>query len=83
MATEKTRIPKRFTIGIGGGHREYNMNGITYVVSGNFADPFLPAGAGTLADKFGLVVSDELVRLSVEDVPQNAKTARSTAGKER
>lgn len=31
MATEKTRIPKRFTIGIGGGHREYNMNGITYV----------------------------------------------------
>ena len=39
MATEKTRIPKRFTIGIGGGHREYNMNGITYVVSGNFADP--------------------------------------------
>ena len=33
MANEKTRTPKRFTIGIGGGHREYNMNGITYVSS--------------------------------------------------
>lgn len=50
MATEKTRIPKRFTIGIGGGHREYNMNGITYVVSGSFADPAKAKGAETLAD---------------------------------
>ena len=83
MATEKTRIPKRFTIGIGGGHREYNMNGITYVVSGNFADPAKAKGAATLADKFEHIVSDECVDLSVEDEPQNAKTARSTAGKER
>ena len=30
-----------------------------------------------------LIVSDEFVDLSVEDEPQNAKTARSTAGKER
>lgn len=83
MATEKTRIPKRFTIGIGGGHREYNMNGITYVVSGNFADPAKAKGVETLADKFEHIVSDEFVDLSVEDEPQNAKTARSTAGKER
>lgn len=72
MATEKTRPPKRFTIGIGGGHREYNMNGITYVVSGNFADPAKAKGAETLADKFEHIVSDEFVDLSVEDEPQKA-----------
>ena len=83
MATEKTRIPMRFTIGIGGGHREYNMNGITYVVSGSFADPAKAKGAETLADKFEQIVSDEFVDLSVEDEPQNAKAVRSTAGKER
>ena len=53
------------------------------VVSGNFADPAKAKGAETLADKFEHIVSDEYVDLSVEDEPQNAKTARSTAGKER
>lgn len=83
MATEKTRTPKRFTIGIGGGHREYNMNGITYVVSGSFADPAKTKGAETLADKVEQIISDEFVDLSVEDEPDNAPPVRSTAGKER
>ena len=82
MANEKTRTPKRFTIGIGGGHRDYNLNGITYAVSGSFADPAKAKGAETLADKFEHIVIDEFVDLDVEDEPKNGKAARSTAGKE-
>lgn len=44
-------------------------------------------GMALIAESNGVhasyIVSDEFVDLSVEDEPQNAKTARSTAGKER
>ena len=59
------------------------MNGITYVVSGSFADPAKAKGAETLADKFEHIVSDEFVDLAVEDEPENAKATRSTTGRER
>ena len=83
MANEKSRIPKRFTIGIGGGHREYNMNGITYVVSGRFADPAKAKGSETLADKVEQIIGDEFIDLSMEDEPENVEAVRTAAGKER
>lgn len=85
MATERAQAPKRFTIGLGGGHREYNMNGITYVVSGKFTDPAKAKEVETLADRMEIIISDEFVDLDFDDSEEDieVKPERSTVAKER
>ena len=71
--------------GLGGGHREYVINGVNYVVSGRFAEPTFTAKDKTLADIVEDIISSDFVDLPLEDEEDTIKTkpVRSTAREER
>ena len=82
---EQKQPDNRFIIGIGGGHREYDINNTRYVVDGRFAEATLTDKDKTLADAMENIVSDEFTDLTVpkEEPKMKTKPVRSTAREER
>ena len=82
---EQNRPDSRFIIGIGGGHREYDIINTRYVVEGRFAEATLTDKDKTLTDAMEDIISDEFTDLTVpkEEPKIKQKPVRSTAGKER
>ena len=74
-----------FIIGIGGGHREYDIINTRYVVEGRFAEATLTEKDKTLSDAMEDIISDEFTDLTTpkEEPKMKPKPVRSTAGKER
>lgn len=83
--TEQNRPDSRFIIGIGGGHREYDIINTRYVVEGRFAEATLTEKDKTLSDAMEDIISDEFTDLTAkkEEPKMKTKPVRSTAGKER
>ena len=82
---EQNRPDSRFIIGIGGGHREYDIINTRYVVEGRFADATLTGKDKTLSDAMEDIINDEFTDLTTpkEESKMKPKPVRSTAGKER
>ena len=82
---EQNRPDSRFIIGIGGGHREYDIINTRYVVEGRFAEATLTEKDKTLSDAMEDIISDEFTDLTAkkEEPKRRPKPVRSTAGKER
>ena len=82
---EQNRPDSRFIIGIGGGHREYDIINTRYVVEGRFAEATLTDKDKTLSDAMEDIISDEFTDLTAkkEEPKMKTKPVRSTAGKER
>ena len=82
---EQNRPDSRFIIGIGGGHREYDIINTRYVVEGRFAEATLTEKDKTLSDAMEDIISDEFTDLTAkkEERKMKPKPVRSTAGKER
>lgn len=80
---DKKKEQPRFIIGLGGGHREYRMNDVTYVVNGRFAKPTHSEKDKTLADKIEQFVGSEFADLTEngEQDKIEPKPVRSTAEK--
>lgn len=85
MKKEPKRDDNRFIIGLGGGHREYDIINTRYVVEGRFAEATLTDKDKTLADTMEDIISDEFTDLTAEkEKPKmETKPVRSTAGRER
>lgn len=85
MKNERKNDDPRFIIGIGGGHREYDIINTRYVVEGRFAEATLTDKDKTLTDAMEDIISDEFTDLTVpkEEPKIKQKPVRSTAGKER
>ena len=83
MAQKKN--DSRFIIGLGGGHREYDIINTRYVVEGRFAEAKLTDEDRTLADAVEEIVTSEFTDLTPEKTEDKMKSkpVRSTAGKER
>ena len=84
MANRK-KDEKRFIIGLGGGHRIYEINNTRYVVEGRFAEAKLTDDDRTLADAVEEIIKGEYTDLvSEEKAPtMRSKPVRPTAGRER
>ena len=82
---EQKQPDARFIVGIGGGHREYDIINTRYVVEGRFAEATLTDKDKTLTDAMEDIISDEFTDLTVpkEEPKIKQKPVRSTAGKER
>lgn len=82
---EQNQPDARFIIGIGGGHREYDIINTRYVVEGRFVEATLTDKDKTLTDTMEDIISDEFTDLTVpkEEPKIKQKPVRSTAGKER
>ena len=82
---EQNQPDTRFIIGIGGGHREYDIINTRYVVEGRFAEATLTEKDKTLSDAMEDIISDEFTDLTAkkEEPKMKTKPVRSTAGKER
>lgn len=85
MSNEQKKDHARFIIGLGGGHREYDIINTRYVVEGRFAETTLTDKDKTLADAVEGIIENEFTDLPAEDGKDKIKTkpVRSTAGKER
>ena len=87
MKQNKDKSEMRPIIGLGGGHREYDMEGIdtTYVVEGRFTPFTMTEKDTTLADAMGKLIEDEFAELTPQpsSPKMKSKPARSTAGRER
>lgn len=83
--SEQNQPDSRFIIGIGGGHREYDIINTRYVVEGRFAEATLTDKDKTLSDAMEDIISDEFTDLTTpkEEPKMKPKPVRSTAGKER
>ena len=83
--SEQNQPDSRFIIGIGGGHREYDIINTRYVVEGRFAEATLTDKDKTLTDTMEDIINDEFTDLTVpkEEPKIKPKPVRSTAGKER
>ena len=82
---QQNRPGSRFIIGIGGGHREYDIINTRYVVEGRCAEATLTEKDKTLSDAMEDIISDEFTDLTAkkEEPKMKPKPVRSTAGKER
>ena len=83
MAQKKN--DSRFIIGLGGGHREYDIINTRYVVEGRFAEATLTDEDRTLADAVEEIVTSEFTDLTPEKAEDKMKSkpVRSAAGRER
>ena len=84
MANRK-KDEKRFIVGLGGGHRIYEINNTRYVVEGRFAEAKFAKDDRTLADAVEEIIKSEYTDLvSEEKAPKmRSKPVRPTAGRER
>lgn len=82
---EQKQPSSRFIIGLGGGHREYDIINTRYVVEGRFAETTLTNKDKTLSDAMEDIISGEFADLtsSKEEPKIKAKPVCSAAGKER
>ena len=82
---EQKQPDSSFIIGIGGGHREYDIINTRYVVEGRFAEATLTEEDKTLSDTMEDIINDEFTDLTAkkEEPKMKPKPVRSTAGKER
>ena len=82
---EQKQPGSRFIIGLGGGHRKYDIINARYIVEGRFAEATLTNKDKTLSDAMEDIISDEFTDLTApkEEPKMNAKPVCSTAGKER
>lgn len=82
---EQKQPDNRFIVGIGGGHREYDIINTRYVVEGRFAKATLTDKDKTLTDTMEDIISDEFTDLTArkEEPTMKPKPVRSAAGKER
>ena len=85
MKNPRKNLPLALIIGIGGGHREYDIINTRYVVEGRFAEATLTGKDKTLSDAMEEIISDEFTDLTAkkEEPKMKPKPVRSTAGKER
>lgn len=82
---ENERRSVRELLGLKGGHREYKINGVTYVVDGRYTDPKNDGTDKTFADRIEDFIGSEFAELTdVEEEPNIiSKNAHRAAGKER
>ena len=81
----KKKNDSRFIIGLGGGHREYDINNTRYVVEGRFTEAKLTDEDRTLADAMEEIVTNEFTDLTPEEAEDTMKSkpVRSAAERER
>ena len=83
--TDGERRSVRELLGLKGGHREYKINGVTYVVSGQYSEEKKDGTDKTFADRIEDFIGSEFAELTDIDEEPNLKknNARRAAGKER
>ena len=83
--TDGERRSVRELLGLKGGHREYKINGVTYVVSGQYHEEKKDGTDKTFADRIEDFIGSEFAELTDIDEEPNLKknNARRAAGKER
>ena len=82
---DNERRSVRELLGLTGGHREYKINGVTYVVSGQYSEEKKDGTDKTFADRIEDFIGSEFAELTdIDDEPNiNKKNAHRAAGKER
>ena len=82
---DNERRSVRELLGLKGGHREYKINGVTYVVSGQYSEEKKDGTDKTFADRIEDFIGSEFAELTDIDEGPNLKKnhARRAAGKER
>jgi len=82
---DNERRSVRELLGLKGGHREYKINGVTYVVSGQYHEEKNDGTDKTFADRIEDFIGSEFAELTdIDDEPNiNKKNAHRAAGKER
>ena len=82
---DNERRSVRELLGLKGGHREYKINGVTYVVSGQYHEEKKDGTDKTFADRIEDFIGSEFAELTDIDEEPNLKksNARRAAGKER
>ena len=82
---DSERRSVRKLLGLKGGHREYKINGVTYVVDGRYTEPKNDGMDKTFADRIEDFIGSEFAELTdIDDEPNtNKKNAHRAAGKER
>ena len=82
---DNERRSVRELLGLTGGHREYKINGVTYVVSGQYHEEKKDGTDKTFADRIEDFIGSEFAELTDIDEGPNLKknNARRAAGKER
>ncbi len=82
---EDERPSVREMLGLTGGHREYKINGVIYVVSGEYAEEKKDGTDKTFADRIEDFIGSEFAELTHrdEDTTIKSKNAHRAAGKER
>ena len=75
----------RELLGLKGGHREYKINGVTYVVSGQYRDEKKDGTDKTFKDRIEDFIGSEFAELTDTEEESNIKpkNAHRAAGKER
>lgn len=83
--TDGERRSVRELLGLKGGHREYKINGVTYVVSGQYSEEKRDGTDKTFADRIEDFIGSEFAELTdiAEEPNINKKNAHRAAGKER
>ena len=82
---EEERPSVREMLGATGGHREYKIGGVTYVVDGRYAERKNDGTDKTFGDRIEDFIGSEFAELTDIDEGPNLKknNARRAAGKER
>ncbi|MBR5620379.1 MAG: hypothetical protein IKW76_11635 [Clostridia bacterium] len=82
---DNERRSVRELLGLKGGHREYKINGVTYVVSGQYHDEKKDGTDKTFADRIEDFIGSEFAELTDIDEGPNLKknNVHRAAGKER
>ena len=82
---DNERRSVRELLGLTGGHREYKINGVTYVVSGQYQEEKNDGTDKTFADRIEDFIGSEFAELTdIDDEPNILKkNAHRAAGKER
>ena len=82
---DNERRSVRELLGLTGGHREYKVNGVTYVVSGQYHEEKKDGTDKTFSDRIEDFIGSEFAELTDIDEEPNLKknNARRAAGKER
>ena len=82
---DNERRSVRELLGLKGGHREYKINGVNYVVLGQYRDEKKDGTDKTFADRIEDFIGSEFAELTdIDDEPNiNKKNAHRAAGKER
>jgi hypothetical protein len=75
----------RELLGLTGGHREYKIGDVTYVISGEYTEAKNDGTDKTCADRIEDYIGSEFAELTDVEVPPNieSKNAHRAAGKER